>query len=90
MARYLFIVQPGSGFLIDDACSGTTAWTDDLAFYRPPDVSPAPAVVGDAPLGPFDRIDAVPVAALLAALVIAVVSYVFILRARRRPPDWRR
>jgi len=30
------------------------------------------------------------VAGLLVALLVAIVAYLWVLRARRRPPDWRR
>ena len=85
--RYLFVVEHGNGFLVDNACSGTVAWNDGLASFRPSGVEPAP-VAGQG--GPFSNPDLVPVAALLVALLIAVVSYLLILRSRNRPPDWMR
>lgn len=88
--RYLFFLTGGPGYFVDNACTATTAWTDELAAHRPPGVSPAPNVVSEAPPGPLDQVDLWPVAALSGALLIALVSYGFILRGRRRPPDWMR
>ncbi|MHB8891662.1 MAG: hypothetical protein ACYC65_06410 [Candidatus Limnocylindrales bacterium] len=89
-ARYLFFLTSGPEYFVDNACTATTLWTEDLAALRPSGVSPAPNVVADAPLGPLDQVELVPVVALFGALVIVLVSYMFILRARRRPPDWMR
>lgn len=89
-ARYLFFLTSGPEYFVDNACTATTLWTEDLAALRPSGVSPAPNVVADAPLGPLDQVELLPVAALVGALVIVLVSYMFILRARRRPPDWMR
>jgi len=86
--RYLFIVRQGGGFLVDDACSSTTPWTEELGSLRPADVTPA---AEELPTDPFAFVnsDAVPVvAALLVALLVAIVAYLWVLRARRRPPDW--
>ena len=88
--RYLFVVTPGPGYLVDNACTATRPWSQDLAALRPDGVSPAPQVEADAPPGPLDDLDVVPVAALFAALLVAIVAYLFILRARSRPPDWMR
>jgi hypothetical protein len=88
--RYLFIVTAGPESFLDDACSATTPWTDDLARLRTAGVSPAPEVAGNEAPRLLDQLDLVPVAALVAALLIAVTAYLFILRARRRPPDWMR
>lgn len=88
--RYLFVVARQAGTLVDNQCTGTTAWTDDLARLRPFDVSPAPNVVSGTPVSELNVDRILPVAALAGALVIAVVAYVVILRARRRPPDWMR
>lgn len=87
-ARYLLFLTGGPESFSDNACSATVIWTDDLAALRPPGVSPAPAVVANAPPGLLDQVDLLPVAALLGALAIALVSYGLILRGRRRPPDW--
>jgi hypothetical protein len=86
--RYLFVVTAGNGFLVDDACSGTTAWTADLASYRPTTVSPDPEVVAGSQVTLIDAGAVALVAALLLALLVAIVAYLVILRARRRPPDW--
>ena len=88
--RYLFVVRHGDGFLEDDQCTATTTWTPDLARLRPIDVSPAPDVAANAVSSELDLEPLLPVGALIGALVIAVISYVFILRARGRPPDWMR
>jgi hypothetical protein len=90
--RYLFFLTDGPGpeYYVDNACTATTTWTDDLAQYRPGGVVPAPAVAVDSPPGAQDGVDLVPVMALVAALVIALVAYFLILRARGRPPDWMR
>lgn len=88
LSRYLFIVSNGPGHLIDNQCTATTPWTSDLSRLRPLDVSPAPDVASGAPVTELDMDRLLPTLALVGALVIAVVAYVFILRARRRPPDW--
>lgn len=87
-ARYLLFLTGGPESFFDNACSATAVWTDELAALRPTGVSPAPDVVTDAPPGLLDQVDLLPVAALLGALAIALVSYGLILRVRRRPPDW--
>lgn len=86
--RYLFVARNGPGYLEDDGCSATTPWTPELARFRPPDVSPAPDVVAEVRVTVFDLDTAIPLVALLGALVVAVLAYILILRARRRPPDW--
>jgi hypothetical protein len=86
--RYLFVVRNGPGHLEDDGCTATTPWVADLARLRPPEVVPAADVVSGAPMTQIDWDQVLPAVALVAALVIAVVAYVVILRARRRPPDW--
>jgi hypothetical protein len=86
--RYLFFLTFGRGYFLDNDCTATTPWTQDLAQYRPLGVAPAPAVASGVPAGSGDSVDIVPVAALVAALLIALMSYGLILRARRRPPDW--
>ena len=88
--RYLFVVHHGDGVLEDDQCTATTPWTPDLARLRPIDVSPAADVVANTASTQIDLEPLLPVVALVGALVIAVISYVFILRARQRPPDWMR
>jgi len=88
--RYLFVVRHGDGVLEDDQCTATTAWTPDLARLRPIDVSPAADVVANTASTRIDLEPLLPVVALVGALVIAVIAYVFILRARQRPPDWMR
>jgi hypothetical protein len=87
--RYLFMVEQGVGYLVDDACSGTTPWTDDLARIRPGSnqAGETPADQGDAL---FEIPEVTPAIALLLALVIAVLAYLLVLRARKRPPDWMR
>jgi hypothetical protein len=89
-ARYLLFLTSGPGYYTDDLCTPTTLWTADLAAYRPAGVVAAPESPSDASPGPFEGMDLVPLVAMVAALVIAVFSYVLILRARRRPPDWLR
>ena len=88
--RYLFVVRHGDGALEDDQCTATTPWTPELARLRPIDVSPAPDVAANAVSSELDLEPLLPVVALFGALVIAVIAYVFILRARARPPDWMR
>lgn len=83
---YLFFVrQVAPGLFADDACSGTTAWSEELAALRPPG-----AVVHEPLLevGGVDLEPLLPVVALGVLLVIVVVSYALVWRARRRPPDW--
>lgn len=89
-SRYLFVVTNGPGYLVDNECTATTPWTSDLARLRPIDVSAAPDVVSGAQVTEIDWDRLLPAAALVGALVIAVIAYVVILRARRRPPDWMR
>ena len=86
--RYLFFLTIGRGYYLDNACTATTAWTQDLAQFRPLGVAPAPDVAAGVPAGSRDPVDIVPVVALGVALLIALMSYGLILRARRRPPDW--
>jgi hypothetical protein len=86
--RYLFVVRNENGVLADDGCSGTQAWTDELAPLRPAGVTPAAAELPTDPLGSINPGDLAAVAGLLVALLIAIVAYLYVLRARRRPPDW--
>jgi hypothetical protein len=86
--RYLFIVRNENGVLADDGCSGTQAWTDELAPLRPPGVPPAATELPTDPLGSINPGTLAAVAGLLVALLIAIVAYLYVLRARRRPPDW--
>jgi hypothetical protein len=87
LGRYLFVVRSGPGYLVDDVCTPTTVWTDDLARHRPPNVQPnLTGAPGEAPTITFGTV--APVVALAIALVIAVVAYLTIVRARKRPPDW--
>lgn len=88
--RYLFVVHQGDGVLEDDQCTATTPWTPDLARLRPIDVSPAADVVANTASTQINLDPLLPVVALVGALVIAVIAYVFVLRARQRPPDWMR
>jgi hypothetical protein len=88
--RYLFVVRNGPGYLEDDQCTATTSWVPDLARLRPIDVSPAADVAANTTSSGLDLEPYLPLFALVGALVIAVVAYVFILRARARPPDWMR
>jgi hypothetical protein len=88
--RYLFIVRNENGVLADDGCSGTQAWTDELAPLRPPGVPPAATELPTDPLGSINPGTLAAVAGLLVALLIAIVAYLYVLRARRRPPDWHR
>jgi hypothetical protein len=88
--RYLFLVTRGPGYLEDNACSATTPWTDDLAGLRPAGLAAAPDVVSGTEVTEFDLDPYLPIAALLLALIVAVIAYLVVLRARRRPPDWMR
>jgi hypothetical protein len=86
--RYLFVVSRGPDYLVDNACTPTTAWRDDLASLRPADVSPAPDVVANTVVTELRLESFLPLLGLALALLVAVVAYLVILRARRRPPDW--
>ncbi|OGO56433.1 MAG: hypothetical protein A2V85_03460 [Chloroflexi bacterium RBG_16_72_14] len=88
IGRYLFVVTRGPDYLSDNACTATTAWTADLARLRPIDVSPAPDVVANATVTELDLDAFMPLVALALALIVAVIAYLVILRARRRPADW--
>ncbi len=88
--RYLFVLTGGPETFTDNACSATTIWSDDLAALRPSGVSPAADVVAGEPMAPLDLDVIVPLAALIGALAIALISYLLILRSRGRPPDWMR
>lgn len=88
--RYLFVVERDGGGLKDSACSGTVRWTDDLGTLRPAGVSPAATELPTDPLGSLDWGQIGLVAALLIALLVSIVAYLYVLRARRRPPDWLR
>jgi hypothetical protein len=87
--RYLFDVTEGDGTFNDDACSGTRPWADAMASLRPAGVQAADAASFD-PLASIDPGDLAVVAALGVALLVAIVAYLYLLRSRRRPPDWRR
>jgi hypothetical protein len=88
--RYLFAVEKGAGYLVDNACSATTLWTDALARLRPDGVEAAPGLAVASPIDDVDMRVLLPVAGLVGALLVAIVAYVIVLRARRRPPDWHR
>ena len=90
LQRYLFIVARGDGYLADDACTGTTPWTDALARLRPGDVEPAPGLAVASPIADVNMDVFLPIAALAGALAVAVTSYVIVLRSRGRPPNWMR
>jgi uncharacterized membrane protein (DUF485 family) len=42
------------------------------------------------PLGSVDMGAVAAIAGLLVFLLVAIVAYLYVLRARRRPPDWHR
>ncbi len=88
MTRYLFVLTRADGYFADDACTATRPWSADLAAYRPAGVSPAPDVVSGAQITAIDPSAVAIVAGLLLALLVAIVAYIVILRARNRPPDW--
>lgn len=88
--RYLLFLAEGAGVYVDNICSSTQRWTDDLAVYRPSGVEPAPEPGAGPPPSPLAGVNMVPVAALAFLLVIALWSYAVILRSRRRPPGWKR
>ena len=88
--RYLFVVENQGGVLVDDACTGTQAWSEDLAPLRPAGVAPAAVELPTDPLGSLNPGQLAVVAGLLVALLVAIVAYLYVLRARRRPPDWLR
>jgi hypothetical protein len=89
-SRYLFDVRNLGPYMEDDACSATTPWSEDLARYRPSNVVEAPGSGSSSPLDALSSGDAVLAAGLVLALLIAVVTYILILRRRSRPPDWMR
>jgi hypothetical protein len=86
--RYLFVVRNENGVLADDGCSGTQAWADELVPLRPAGVTPAATELPTDPLGSINPGDLAALAGLLFALLVAIVAYLYVLRARRRPPDW--
>ena len=88
--RYLFDVTNLGPYLQDTSCSATTAWTDDLARYRPSNVAEAPGSSSGSPLDAVSSSDLALAAGLVLALLVAVVTYILILRRRKRPPDWMR
>jgi hypothetical protein len=89
MTRYLFIVLASpTGSYLDSVCTGTRPWSRDLARYRPLSVTPQADVVADTPVSPIPADLPIPLVALIGSLIIAVLAYLIVLRARRRPPDW--
>ena len=89
LTRYLFIVLASpTGSYLDNACTGTRPWSRDLAQYRPLGVTPQADVVADTPASPIPADLPIPLVALIGSLIIAVLAYLIVLRARRRPPDW--
>jgi hypothetical protein len=88
--RYLFALENGPGYLVDNACSATTPWTDALARLRPDGVAAAPGLAVASPIDDVNLDVFLLTAGLLGALVVAIVAYAIVLRARRRPPDWMR
>lgn len=83
---YLFFVrQLAPGLFADDACSATTAWSPELAALRPPGALIHEPLVE---IGGVNVEPLLPVIALVVLLLIVVVSYALVWRARRRPPDW--
>ncbi len=86
--RYLFVVTRGPGYLEDNGCSATTPWSDDLAALRPAGVTAATDVVTGTQVTELDLGPLFPIAALALALIVAVIAYLVVLRARNRPPDW--
>jgi hypothetical protein len=88
--RYLFVTSPEAGYLADNACTATAAWTRELAQYRPRGVEPVADLEPVAEAGGSLPPALIPVIGLAALLVIVIVSYRVILVARRRPPDWMR
>ena len=90
MGRFLFDVTNFGPYLVDSSCTATTLWSDDLARYRPSNVAEAPGSSSGSPLDAVSSSDLVLAAGLVLALLIAVVTYILILRRRKRPPDWMR
>lgn len=75
---YLFVPSAERGILLDNACSSTTVWSDELAALRPDDARPAAGQPDDSARGGVP----VPVIALgVGALALALFSAV----AFRRP-----
>jgi hypothetical protein len=90
LGRHLFVVTRGPGYLEDNGCSATMAWTDALAALRPAGLAADPGVVAGTQVTEFDLDPYLPILALALALIVAVIAYLLILRARKRPPDWMR
>jgi len=90
LGRYLFVTSPQAGYLADNACTATAAWTPELAQYRPRGVDPVADLEPVAEAGSGLPPALLPVMGLAALLVIVIVSYRFILISRRRPPEWMR
>jgi hypothetical protein len=90
LRRYLFAVENGPGYLVDNACTATTPWTDALARLRPDGVEAAPGLAVASPIDDLDMRVLLPMVGLVGALLVAIIAYAIVLRARRRPPDWLR
>jgi hypothetical protein len=90
LGRHLFVVTRGPGYLEDNGCSATIPWTDDLAALRPPGLTADPGVVAGTQVTEFLLDPYLPLLGLAFALIVAVIAYLLILRARKRPPDWMR
>jgi len=65
--RYLFTLFRDGAILSDNACSGTTAWVDDLGAFRPADWAGPDRAEADTPSG-------VDLGFLLPILGVAVVA----------------
>jgi hypothetical protein len=88
--RYVFAVTNAGPNYEDSLCTATTPWSDDLARYRPSNVAQAPNSGSGSPFDFLESGSAALAAGLVLALLIAVVTYILILRRRKRPPDWMR
>lgn len=87
-SRYLLLPRSGPGHLVDDACSATRPWSEELAVHRPATVEPWVDPADRRSPGPLD--DPVLRELLLPALAAAAVlaALALVVRRLRRPPDW--
>ncbi len=79
--RYLFVLDVRGGLFVDDTCSSTTAWVQELMRFRPPD-----AVLASAVSAAAETLDPDPGSVILPGLaVVAIGVAVFGLVIALRP-----